>query len=136
VPLLWRMAMSRPTELALRAWLRRVPNGAAQYGLAWFYTHIAAARPGRLDPLVREGFLTPYALGDRLPALFPLARVLLDELRTGGSVSQEARSSSLAADTARRSTGPVSWCPPSCPSFRNTDGITVTVALRRSQKGC
>jgi pimeloyl-ACP methyl ester carboxylesterase len=82
VPRLWRMAMSWPAELALRAWLRGVPNGAAQYGLAWFYTHIAAARPGRLDPLVREGFLTPYALGDRLPALFPLARVLLDELRT------------------------------------------------------
>jgi len=82
VPRLWRMAMSRPTELALRTGIRGLPNGVAQYGLGFVYTRIAAARPGRLDPLVREGFLNPYALRDRLPALFPLARVLLDELRT------------------------------------------------------
>jgi pimeloyl-ACP methyl ester carboxylesterase len=82
VPRLWRMAMSRPAELALRTGLRGLPNGTAQYGLGLVYTRIAAARPGRLDPIVREGFLTPYALRDRLPALFPLARVLLDELRT------------------------------------------------------
>jgi pimeloyl-ACP methyl ester carboxylesterase len=82
VPRLWRMAMSRPTEIALRTGIRGLPNGAAQYGLGMIYSYIAAARPGRLDPSVRQGFLIPYALRDRLPALFPLARVLLDELRT------------------------------------------------------
>jgi pimeloyl-ACP methyl ester carboxylesterase len=80
VPRLWRMAMSRPAEIALRTGLRGLPNGTAQYGLGWFYAHIAAARPGRLDPLVREGFLSPYALRDRLPALLPLGRALLAEL--------------------------------------------------------
>jgi len=82
VPRLWRMAMSRPTEIALRTGMRGLPDGAAQYGLGMIYSYIAAARPGRLDPSVRQAFLTPYALRDRLPALFPLARVLLDELRT------------------------------------------------------
>lgn len=81
VPQLWRLAMSRPAEYALRAGLRALPNGTAQYGLGWFYTHIAAVRPGRLDPLVREDFLLPYAARDRVSALLPLGRALLAELR-------------------------------------------------------
>jgi pimeloyl-ACP methyl ester carboxylesterase len=82
VPRLWRMAMSRPTELALRAGLRGLPKGSAQYGLGWFYTYIAAARPGRIDPIVRSGFSSYYAGRDRLPALLPIGRTLLAELRT------------------------------------------------------
>ena len=82
VPRLWRMAMSRPTELALRAGLRGLPKGSAQYGLGWFYTYLAAARPGRIDPIVRNGFSSFYAGRDRLPALLPLGRVLMGELRT------------------------------------------------------
>jgi pimeloyl-ACP methyl ester carboxylesterase len=82
VPRLWRMAMSRPTEIALRAGLRGLPKGSAQFGLGWFYSYVAAARPGRIDPIVRDGFSSVYAGRDRFPALFPLARALLGELRT------------------------------------------------------
>jgi pimeloyl-ACP methyl ester carboxylesterase len=82
VPQLWRLVMSRPAEYALRAGLRALPDGTAQYGLGWFYTRVAAARPGRLDPLVREGFLSPYAARERVSALLPLGRALIDELRT------------------------------------------------------
>ena len=82
VPRLWRMVMSRPTELALRAGLRGLPRGSAQYGLGWFYTYIAAARPGRIDPIVRNGFSSHYAGRDRLPALLQIGRTLLGELRT------------------------------------------------------
>jgi pimeloyl-ACP methyl ester carboxylesterase len=82
VPRLWRMAMSRPSELALRAGLRGLPKGSAQYGLGWFYTHLAAARPGRIDPIVRAGFSSYYAGRDRLPELLPIGRALLAELRT------------------------------------------------------
>ncbi len=45
VPRVWRMAMSKPSELGLRTALRWVPDRAAQFGLGWAYTHIAAARP-------------------------------------------------------------------------------------------
>jgi pimeloyl-ACP methyl ester carboxylesterase len=82
VPRLWRMAMSRPTELALRAALRGLPKGSAQYGLGWFYTYLAAARPSRIDPIVRRGFASHYAGRDRLPALLPLGRALMSELQT------------------------------------------------------
>ncbi|MDT4941162.1 MAG: hypothetical protein QOJ34_1251 [Pseudonocardiales bacterium] len=82
VPRLWRLAMSRPAEVALRTGLRSLPQGTAQYGLGWFYTHIAAARPGALDPSVRKGFVSPYAIRERIPSLLPLGRALLDELRT------------------------------------------------------
>jgi pimeloyl-ACP methyl ester carboxylesterase len=82
VPRLWRLAMSRPAELAVRTWLRALPNAPVQYGLGWFYTHIAAARPGRLDPAVRDGFLGPYELGERVASLVPLGRTLLGEIRT------------------------------------------------------
>jgi pimeloyl-ACP methyl ester carboxylesterase len=82
VPRLWRMAMSRPTEWAMRAALRAVPDGAVQFGLGWTYTHLAAANPRRLDPFVRQGFTSPYAVRDRVSSILPLGRVLLDELRT------------------------------------------------------
>jgi pimeloyl-ACP methyl ester carboxylesterase len=82
VPRLWRLAMSRPAEVALRAGMRGLPNGTAQYGLGWFYTHIAAGRPANLDPSVWKGFVSPYATRDRIPSLLPLGRVLLSELRT------------------------------------------------------
>ena len=117
VPRLWRMAMSRPTEIALRTGIRGLPNGAAQYGLGMIYSYIAAARPGRLDPSVRQAFLTPYALRDRLPALFPLARVLLEELRT-------ARLGALVADA----TVPVLIV------FGSRDMLTPARVLRRMDK--
>jgi pimeloyl-ACP methyl ester carboxylesterase len=82
VPRLWRLAMSRPAELALRTGLRALPDGTAQFGLGWIYTHLAAANPRRLDPLVREGFASPYALRERAASILPLGRALLDELRT------------------------------------------------------
>jgi pimeloyl-ACP methyl ester carboxylesterase len=82
VPRLWRLAMSRPAELALRAGLQALPNGTARYGLGWCYTHVAAADARRLDPLVREGFLSPYAVRERISGLLPLGRTLLDELRS------------------------------------------------------
>jgi pimeloyl-ACP methyl ester carboxylesterase len=82
VPRLWRMAMSRPAEAAVRAGLRGLPTGTAQYGLGWFYAHIAAARPADLDPFVLRGFVSPYAAADRIPSLLPLGRTLLTELRT------------------------------------------------------
>ena len=81
VPRLWQLVMSRPAEYALRAGLRALPDGTAQFGLGWFYTHVAAVHPGRLDPLVREGFLSPYAARERVSALLPLGRVLISELR-------------------------------------------------------
>jgi pimeloyl-ACP methyl ester carboxylesterase len=82
VPRVWRLAMSRPAEYALRAGLQALPNGTAQYGLGWFYTRIACARPSRLDPSARESFVLPYLARERVSALLPLGRVLLGELRT------------------------------------------------------
>jgi pimeloyl-ACP methyl ester carboxylesterase len=82
VPRLWRVAMSRPAELALRTGLRALPNGTAQYGLGLLYTHFAAWRPGQLDPAVRQTFAAHYAGRDRLPGILPLGRLLLAEIRT------------------------------------------------------
>lgn len=84
VPRLWRVALSRPAELGVRAALRWVPDRAAQFGLGWAYSHLAAAHPRRLDPTVRRGFSTPYGVPDSVPALLPLGRVLVRELRTAG----------------------------------------------------
>jgi pimeloyl-ACP methyl ester carboxylesterase len=81
VPRLWRMAMSRPAEWAARAGMRALPDSAVQFGLGWAYTHLAAADPRRLDPLVWQGFVSPYAARARVSAILPLGRVLLDELR-------------------------------------------------------
>jgi pimeloyl-ACP methyl ester carboxylesterase len=82
VPRLWRLAMSRPAELAMRAGLRALPDRTAQVGLGWCYAHLAAANPRRLDPLVRQGFITPYAARERVSSILPLGRALLGELRT------------------------------------------------------
>jgi pimeloyl-ACP methyl ester carboxylesterase len=82
VPRLWRLAMSRPAEFALRAGLRAVPSGTARYGIGWFYAHFATANSGRLDPGVLDSFALPYAVRERVCALLPLGRVLMDELRT------------------------------------------------------
>jgi pimeloyl-ACP methyl ester carboxylesterase len=82
VPRVWRMAMSKPSELGLRTALRWVPDRAAQFGLGWAYTHIAAARPSRLDPIVREAFVSPYALRDSIAAIMPLGRTVVRELQT------------------------------------------------------
>jgi pimeloyl-ACP methyl ester carboxylesterase len=90
VPRLWRLAMSRPAELAVRAGVRGLPNGATAFGLAWFYTRIAAADPRRLDPTVREGFAMPYGVRDRVAGLLPLGRVLLGELRSAQLASRVA----------------------------------------------
>jgi pimeloyl-ACP methyl ester carboxylesterase len=84
VPKLWTLAMSRPAELALRTALQVVPEGIARFGLRWAYQHIAAAHPDHLDPQTRAGFLRPYAEHDSIPALLPLGRALLAELRTAG----------------------------------------------------
>ena len=93
VPRIWRLAMSKPAELALRVGMNALPDGAAQYGLGWFYTRIACARPARLDPSARDGFVLPYGARDRMPALLPLGRALLAELRT-------AKLASMLATTA------------------------------------
>jgi pimeloyl-ACP methyl ester carboxylesterase len=82
VPRIWKLAVSKPSELALRAGLRVLPDATAQASVGWCYLLLAAADPRRLDPLVRQGFATPYAARERLSALLPLGRVLLDELRT------------------------------------------------------
>jgi pimeloyl-ACP methyl ester carboxylesterase len=82
VPRVWRLAMSKPAEFALRTGLRCVPDRAAQFGLGWAYTHLAAAHPRQLDPLVRQCFASPYALRDSVSAILPLGRILLTELRT------------------------------------------------------
>jgi pimeloyl-ACP methyl ester carboxylesterase len=79
VPRLWRLAMSRPAELAVWAGTRTLPDYVAQFGLGWFYARFAAADPRRLDPMVRQSFVSPYAR-DRIAALLPLGRALLDEL--------------------------------------------------------
>ncbi len=79
IPRLWRMAMSRPAEIALRAGLRAVPRGTAQFGIGWFYAHFAC-RPGRLDPFAQASFTLPYAARERVSALLPLGRVLIREL--------------------------------------------------------
>jgi pimeloyl-ACP methyl ester carboxylesterase len=92
VPQLWRLAMSRPAEMALRAGLRALPAGTATLGLGWFYTRVACAQPSRLDPFARRSFVSPYAARERVSALLPLGRVLIRELRT-------ARLSSLVATT-------------------------------------
>lgn len=81
VPRLWRLAMSRPAELAVWAGSRTLPEDLARFGLGWFYTRFAAADPRRLDPMVRESFVSPYAR-NRISALLPLGRALLEELRT------------------------------------------------------
>lgn len=90
VPRMWQLAMSRPAELALRAGLRWVPDRAAQFGLGWAYAHVAAAHPRRLDPLVRQCFSSPYALRDSVPAILPLGRTLVAELRTAQLGAQVA----------------------------------------------
>jgi pimeloyl-ACP methyl ester carboxylesterase len=82
VPRMWRLAMSRPAELAIRSGTRAVPESVARFGLGWCYTRLAAADRGRLDPGVLRGFVSPYAMRDRIPSLLPLGRTLLDELRT------------------------------------------------------
>jgi pimeloyl-ACP methyl ester carboxylesterase len=82
VPRLWRLAMSRPAEIALRAGLRGLPKGAAQYGLGWFYAHLAIAGSGRLDPLARSSFVSPYLTNERVADLLPLGRALISELHT------------------------------------------------------
>jgi pimeloyl-ACP methyl ester carboxylesterase len=82
VPRMWRVAMSRPSELGLRAALQCVPDRAAQFGLGWAYTHLAAARPRRLDPVVREAFVSPYALRVSIAAIMPLGRTVVRELQT------------------------------------------------------
>lgn len=82
VPRVWRLAMSRPAEVGLRTALRVIPDRVAQFGLGWAYSRIAAADPRHLDPFVRQGFTTPYALHDSVPALLPLGRILLAELRS------------------------------------------------------
>lgn len=82
VPRVWTLAMSRPAELGLRTALRVVPARAAQFGLGWAYSRIASADPRRLDPLSRAGFTDPYAPHDSVPALLPIGRALLAELRT------------------------------------------------------
>lgn len=82
VPRVWRYAMSRPAELGLRAAFRLVPDRAAQFGLGWAYSRIAAADPRRLDPESRLGFSTPYAAHESVSALLPIGRELLAELRT------------------------------------------------------
>lgn len=87
VPRLWRLAMSRPAELALRAGLRGLPNGTAQFGLGWFYAQFATARSGRLDPFARASFVSPYLSRERVSSLLPLGRVLMGELRTANLAS-------------------------------------------------
>ncbi len=82
VPRVWRLAMSWPAELGVRTALRWLPDGVAQFGLGWAYSHVAAAHPRRLAPDVRIGFATPYAARERVSALLPIGRVLLRELRT------------------------------------------------------
>lgn len=82
VPRVWRYAMSRPAELGLRAAFRFVPDRAAQVGLGWAYSRIAAADPRRLDPQSRLGFSSPYAVNASVAALLPIGRELLAELRT------------------------------------------------------
>jgi pimeloyl-ACP methyl ester carboxylesterase len=91
VPRMWRLAMSRPAELGVRTALRWVPDGVAQFGLGWAYSHIAAAHPRRLAPDVRIGFTTPYAAHGKVSALLPLGRVLLRELRTANLAGIVAR---------------------------------------------
>jgi pimeloyl-ACP methyl ester carboxylesterase len=82
VPRVWRMAMSRPAELGLRAALRCVPGRASQFGLGWAYSHVAAAHPRDLDPTVRQSFCDPYAVGGSVASLLPIGRLLLRELQT------------------------------------------------------
>jgi pimeloyl-ACP methyl ester carboxylesterase len=82
VPRLWRLALSRPAELAVRVGMRTLPDEFARSGLGWCYTHFAAADPRRLDPDVRSGFTSPYAARERIAAILPLGRTLLAELRS------------------------------------------------------
>lgn len=117
VPRLWRLAMSRPVEIALRAGLRGLPKGAAQYGLGWFYAQIATARAGRLDPFARASFASPYLSHNRVSALLPLGRVLVGELRT-------ARLASLVAASAV----------PMLIVFGSRDLLTPARVLRRLDK--
>jgi pimeloyl-ACP methyl ester carboxylesterase len=81
VPRVWRLAMSRPAEVGLRAALRWVPHRTAQAGIGWAYGRLATGHPRDLDPFVRSCFSSPYAIQDSIPALLPLGRALLRELR-------------------------------------------------------
>jgi pimeloyl-ACP methyl ester carboxylesterase len=81
VPRVWRLAMSRPAEVGLRAALRWVPHRTAQAGIEWAYGRLATGHPRDLDPFVRSCFSSPYAIQDSIPALLPLGRALLRELR-------------------------------------------------------
>ncbi|WP_375501102.1 alpha/beta fold hydrolase [uncultured Jatrophihabitans sp.] len=93
VPKLWRLAMSRPAELGLRTALRVVPERGAVLGLGWFYAHIAAGDPRRLDPEVRRGFIDPFGERGRMPGLLPIGRVLVRELgsaRLGGLIGDSS----------------------------------------------
>ncbi|WP_375479378.1 alpha/beta fold hydrolase [uncultured Jatrophihabitans sp.] len=96
VPQLWRLGLSRPAELAVRAALRCVPSRTAQFGLGWVYSHIAVARPRDLDPSVRRGFCDPYALRDSVAGLMPIGRALVRELRSADLGGLVARSEAPA----------------------------------------
>lgn len=80
VPRLWRVGLSRPAELGLRAALRVVGDKPAQFGLGWAYGRIASGAPWRLDPAVGKGFGDPFLVKGSVPALLPIGRALLSDL--------------------------------------------------------
>lgn len=80
VPRLWRVVMSRPAEVGVRAALRVVPHRAAKFGLGWAYSRVAAADVRRLDPMARAGFTGPYASPGSIANLVPLGRTLMAEI--------------------------------------------------------
>jgi pimeloyl-ACP methyl ester carboxylesterase len=82
VPLVWRVAASRPASLALRTALRPVPSAHLQRGFSWIYARAASPSAGSLDPATLIEYCASYADRTRLFALSDIARALFTELRT------------------------------------------------------
>lgn len=80
VPKAWRLASSRPAELALRTVTKPVPLSPLLAAFAWTYTHAAVPHAGGLDPATILSYCSSYPDRGRLFDLHPLARALMRDL--------------------------------------------------------
>ncbi|MEO9110599.1 MAG: alpha/beta hydrolase [Jatrophihabitantaceae bacterium] len=81
VPMLWRLAASRPAAIAMRTAFAPIPVSRLQRSFGWIYAHAASPQPGVIDPTALRGYFDTYANRDRLFGLADIARALLAELR-------------------------------------------------------
>jgi pimeloyl-ACP methyl ester carboxylesterase len=82
VPLVWRLAATRPSVGAMRTVLAPIPIHRLQRGFGWIYAHAATPNPGAIDSDTLHDYFDTYADRDKLFGLGEIARALLGELRT------------------------------------------------------